>query len=263
MLPKEHGAWNALGLSFLAGWAALGIWSFPGAMICLFWGAGFLLRGPISIIRQYQKADPPRARRARVYLGFLLLVLGSSGPLFMITAPQADRYWVLGFGFPVGILVLILSVLRRNLRSILPEVFGFAGLCALAPAIYLSAPQTDLSKAGWIYGSVAGYFVLALFYVKVRQKWLALFRQGHELSPKERLAQGWRLVAPYALWAVVIHHSFPVSWVLLSVPAFAVTRVLGGLLWGQMSLPLMKLGVREMTLSFFYLFLVLWTLKSI
>ena len=63
MIPKEHGAWNALLVCLFAGWFCLGEWNGAALAAISIWLCVFVLRAPLNLARQYRLLDPPKARR--------------------------------------------------------------------------------------------------------------------------------------------------------------------------------------------------------
>jgi hypothetical protein len=260
LLPKEHGAWNALLVCLAAGWVLLGEWNGAAFAASLFWISGFSLRAPLSTFRQYQKADSAKARGALLVFLIFLLTLFLSGYWFWKEAPEVCFKWVLRAGIPLGLWISFLSVWKRNLRFLWAEIPGFAGLCLLTPAIYLTKPTANEQRALLIYFLFAVYFILALFYVKVRQKWVAETRKGPEISREDRFWDG--------RWVILFHVFFLVMIVVAAVPAYgmslgplyALGRAWTGLKWGKPDLPLMKLGIQEMghSIAFMILTVAAW-----
>src|SRR5665213_2829704 len=116
LLPKEHGAWNALLVSLTAGWIALGHWNVAALAVSLLWISGFVLRVPLTTYRQYRKADPAKARQAVGVSAFWIMVLILSGIVFYQTAPEKDVRIVCLGAVPLGMVLFILAAVRRSLR---------------------------------------------------------------------------------------------------------------------------------------------------
>ncbi len=260
MLPKEHGAWNALLVSLFAGWIILGEWNIAALAASFFWISGFILRGPFSTYCQYKKADPLKSRLALGFAVFLVATLVLSGLVFYQTAPVADIRLVESLAIPLGAVIFVLTVFHRSLRFLAAEIFGFAGICLLVPTLFLTIPKADPTKALWLYAFFAGYFILSLFYVKTRQGWLAQSRKGVNLNWAQRLSKGWIMVLIHFLLVLIIVWLAPSRLWFLG-PLYAGFRVLTGVLWGKMGLPIMKLGVREMIHSLVFTVIVLVTWK--
>lgn len=255
MLPKEHGAWNALIVCLAAGWALLAGWNATALAATLFWLSGFILRAPISTARQYRVADPPRARRALGFSVLLLAVLLLSGFYFGEKAPPRELRLVFLAATPIGILLVILAWVKRTLRFLPAEILGFAGVALAVPVLYLTRPGAGEAKALLLYGLFAGYFMAALLYVRVRQEWLRRSRNGEGFALGRRLADG--------KWALALHLLFPAVVLMATgggwwtAPLYALLRAVAGLIKGRPELPLMKLGVREMLHSIVFTGLVL------
>ncbi len=258
MFPKEHGAWNALLVSLFAGWIGLDQWNPVALAATLIWFSGFVLRAPTLTFLQYRKADQAKARKALVFAILLLVALAFSTLYFFRNAPQTALSLVLFLGLPIGVLICGIAVIRRNLRLVIVEVLGFAGICLLAPVLALCSPLIPLSKAFWLYGLFGGYFILAIFYIKVRQKWVALMKDGIHSSLDLRMEDGAAPLLLHALFVGAVYWANP--WMALG-PLWALGRVLAGVMGGKPDLPIMRLGVREMIHSLVYLILVMGAWK--
>lgn len=260
MLPKEHGAWNALLVSLMAGWVALGHWNVPVLAVSFFWLSGFILRAPLTSYRQYRKADPTKARQAAGVSLFWLVVLIFSGIVFYLTAPGKDIRIVCLAAVPLGTVIFILAAVRRSLRFFEAELLGFAGICLAAPVIYLSSPLYDAMKVLWFYALICGYFILALFYVKVRQSWVAQTRLGFRLTLSQGYSRGGFVFLLHVLYIVGVLTTAP-SWLWCLGPLYGGIKAGIGLGWGKHNLPIMKLGVREMIHSLVYTVIAVCTWK--
>lgn len=258
MFPKEHGAWNCLILSSVAGWFALGHWSEAAGAVSVLWTSAFLIRGPWNFHRQYRRADRVRSRRALVMLAALTAaVLGSLvGAVALTSGP--GRWMLIGFGLPLGSILMVLTVRNRNLRSPLAEVLGFLWLTLLVPETYLCDPSHALSGGFWLWGLWGGYFLLGIAGIKVRQKWIEGARKGRPLSPADRFSQSWWVILLYALWVEALGDIPGGSPILMIAPLFAALRTLAGLIWGRPDTPMMRLGLWEMAHS--VLFTAIWAL---
>jgi len=257
MLPKEHGAWNALIICLLAGWLALGAWN-PAAMAAsLFWLSGFILRAPYSIYRQYQKADPLKARKALAFLMGMILVFLASGSAFYFWAPPADLRLVLLAGIPLGAVLILWAVWKRNFRFLGIEMIGFSGVTLIVPVLYLTSPSSDPLKGLWLYGIFGGYFILALFYIRLRQSWVGAIRQREYLTLQRRISDGWWVLLLFCLAAELIGDGLGP---LQAAPfLYAAARTFLGVFWGRGNLPIMQLGLREMAHSAVFTAIWFWT----
>lgn len=255
MLPKEHGAWNALIACLAAGWILLAGWNATALAATLFWLSGFILRAPISTARQYRAADPPRARRALGFCFFLLAVLLLSGFYFAENTPPGELRLVFLAATPIGILLVAMAWVKRTLRFLPAEILGFAGVSLVVPVLYLTRPGAGKGKALLLYGLFAGYFITALLYVRVRQEWLRRSRNGEKFGWRRRMADG--------KWVLALHLLFPAGVLMAAgggwwtAPLYASLRASAGLFKGRPELPLMKLGLREMLHSIAFTGLVL------
>jgi hypothetical protein len=260
MIPKEHGAWNVLGVALALGWACLGSFNLTALDATLLWLCGFTLRAPLQTWRQYCVAD---ARRARLALGWalaLILTAGCAGWDFILRAPGPCKALALGAGMPLGAVLLILTLLRRNLRHPIIETLGFLGLCLLAPVLVLTGPPMNSQKILWLSCLLAAYFLLGLGYVKLRQGWLARSRSGETWDWPKKLREGKGVLLGHLALVLVAAWWAPTwGWTLAS--AWGLLRAWGGVGWGKSNLPLMKLGLREMghSILFSCLLFLAWT----
>ncbi len=259
MLPKEHGAWVALLVSLFTGWIVLDSFHPAAFAASLLWVSGFILRSPALTARQYWRTDPRRAKKAAAFFFFLLALFIGSAIVFFGGAPAPDIQLVLGAGIPLGLLISLIAAWRRNLRALWVEVLGFAALCLLAPAVILSDPKMELAGALQIYVLSAGYFILALFYVKVRQNWLARSRSGEKFTWVSRARSGMGTCLAHILFLIIVAAFAPFPFLVLG-PLWAAARIGFGIFLGKPDLPIMKLGVREMihSLVYFGITVVIW-----
>ncbi len=258
MFPKEHGAWNALLVSLAAGWFALGEWNDAAFFASLFWLSGFTARAPFSTARQYWKADPPKAYRAVFFFLILFFVFFVSGCLFLANAPLEDINLATQWGLPIGSLIFILVAGKKNLRHWGIEVIGFTGLTLLTPVLYLSKPSAGLTKAYLLFMIFGGYFILAVFYVKVRQAWVAMARTGKVLRMKQRAWDGSAIFLVHVMFVAIVLAVSRIHLGMAAGPLYALARTFAGLMWGKPHLPLMKLGMREMIHSIIYTVVVFY-----
>ena len=150
---------------------ALAGWNPAAVAASLFWFSAFILRGPLSVARQYRLADPRRSRRAWGYALALFVILVLSVVLFFQTAPPKAALAVGAGALPLGFLLSLFAFYQRTLRFLAVEMGGFAGLCLLSPVIYLTRDDANWNRGLLIYVLFGGYFLLALLYVRVRLGW--------------------------------------------------------------------------------------------
>lgn len=256
MFPKEHGAWNVLGAALVLGWACLGSFNLAALDATLLWLCGFTLRSPLQTWRQYRVADARRSRLAMGWALALILTADCAGWDFILRSPGPSKALALGAGIPLGAVLLALSLVRRNLRHLAIEALGFLGLCLLAPVLVLTGPPVNSQKITWMYCLLAAYFVLGLGYVKLRQGWLARSRAGESWDGAKRLREGKGVLLGH-LALVLVTACWAPTWGWTLAPAWGLLRALGGIGWSKPSLPLMKLGLREMAHSIVFAALLL------
>ncbi|GEM_PF-2150415 len=262
MFPKEHGAWNVLWVSLVAGWLTLGSWNGAALSVSCFFVLGFILRAPLNVWRQWRVADPAKATQA---LGIFLLECVAfllSGWWFWAASPPTAIRWVLLGVIPLGAAMAGFYLWKKSLRFFWAEALGFLGLPLLVPVIYLCGPQGSNDKALWLYALFAGQSLLALTYVKVRQGWLAASRNGVAIGGARRWRDGRRTVALHGLFVLgILACPHGGGWLALG-PLVAFLRALGGVSQGRPGLPIMKLGLLEMAHSLVYMILTLFTWKA-
>jgi hypothetical protein len=256
MIPKEHGAWNALLVSLCAGWMALAGWN-PAAMAAsLFWFSAFILRGPLSVVRQYRLADPRRFRRAWGYTLVLFGALALSGVLFYLTAPPKAALAVGAGALPLGFLLSLFAFYQRTLRFLAVEMGGFAGLCLLAPVIYLTRDGATWNRAFLIYVLFGGYFLLALLYVRARLGLKKRIGMGGSPGFSGRLYPYSGTLLAWLFYMLAVFWVSGKNWLPLAGPFYTGGRILAGALGEQAGLPAMKLGLQEMTHSLVFMAMV-------
>ncbi len=261
MLPKEHGAWNLLFVSLAAGWMALGQWEASALALSAFWTLGFILRAPFSVYRQYLRADPERARRARGV--FILEALGLAVALlvFVRIASRPAVFLTLAGAVPAGLALGLIFLLKRTLRWGPSEYLGFAALCLLIPGLYLCSPLSEFVKAERLYFLFAGYFLSTLSYLRMRRAWQGNWRKGIRLSLPQRLKNGFWPLGLHGLVLAGIFFFPAGGYGMVLAPLYALLRVLVGVLTGSPSLSFTVLGIREMAHSLVYMVLVMWFWK--
>lgn len=259
MFPKEHGAWNGLIISLAAGWIALGRFNWAAITLSVLWLSAFALKGPWNYYRQYRQADPFKAGRARFLLLLLWMILLFSLFFTSRMVPRSAQSLLIQAGLPLGGVLLILVLWKRNLRFALAEILGFAGLTMAVPILYLCDDSHVLSTAFWLWGLFGGYFLLGLAGVKVRQKWLEGFRKGQWLSPGDRFSQGWWVILLYAVWVEGLGDATGGKLILMAAPLFAALKTLAVMIWGRTDTPMMRLGLWEMAYSILFTAIWAWT----
>jgi hypothetical protein len=263
LFPKEHGAWNALLVSLIAGWWTLEGPSPATGAAALLWSAAFVLKTPLSTARQYRVADPSKAAGALGFSFFLASLLLGSAWVFWKQAPSLASNLVLGSAVPTGLLLFILYFVKRTLRFLFAEVLGFLGLCGVAPVLYLTRADAVPEKAVLLFLLIGGYFLLGLLYVRVRFEWMARAKAGERRKQGERrkyprgFLDIWGVLILGAIWvAAVLFFPGASSWQAVA-PLYALARMTAGALWGEKLIHPMTLGMREMVHSIVFLVLVL------
>ncbi len=257
MFPKEHGAWNVLLVSLAAGWLTLGHWTGPAFAATLIWFSAFILRAPLSTARQYRIADPPKAKRALVFSLLLAVIFTGSVWFFWNQAPRESQQLFLLAAAPLGSLLFVLALVRRSLRILWAELLGFAFLTLGAPVLYLTGPSASFEAACLLYIMLAGYFIISIFYVRIRLAWWHGYRAGENRTSFQRMGDLKWVLAAGALWVIVVFN-FPGAgpWQ-AAAPLAALGRILAGALTGRTDLPMMRLGLREAGQSIVFLVLAL------
>lgn len=234
-------------------------WDCAALAVSLFWISSFILRAPLSTARQYRIANPPTARKALAFSLFLVIVLALTGTYFWLNDPVPRSKWIFLASLPLGIGLMIRSWVEKNMRAILVEMLGFAGICLIVPILYYFNSGADDSRPFLLYILFAGYFLLSLLYIKIRQGWLRRCKRNEQLGFKARIWEGkWILL--FNLVFTYLVFTWPGAGLCWVAPFFALLRLFVGLTVGRMALPIMKLGLREMAHSILFLALVVGSL---
>lgn len=253
MIPKEHGAWNALLVCLFGGWMSLAEWNMAAVAVSLLWFSGFILRAPLATARQYRLADPQRSRRAWGFSLVLIGILAFSGLVFYKTAPPKALLAVWAGALPLGFLLSLFAYYRRTLKFLAAELAGFAGISLLAPVIYLTRSDAAWNRALLLYALFGGYFLLALLYVRMRLGWKKRDKTSGQLSLGTRL---YHLRGPLLVWIIYVlsvHECSRMNVWLLAGPFYSGGRVFAGALWGNEAIPTIKLGIEEMVHSLVFM----------
>lgn len=256
MFPKEHGAWNALILSMAVGWTWLGHFDVAALWASLAWSAGFLSQRPFRLTIQYHKADKSKAKKALFLFLIEAAVALIAGFFFLREASEPSRRWALEVAFPLAATLGLLFLWRRTLRFLAAELLGFVFLCLLAPILGLNVPDIGEEKALWLFFLLSGYFLTTVFYVRLRRKWFLASREKPRLPFPMRLKEGWRLIILQILFLGVAFFCPHGKALVILGAAESFLKTTLGLLAGKPSLPLMKLGLREMIYSLLFALLI-------
>ncbi len=230
------------------GWACQGAFCLAGLDATLLWFSGFILRAPIQTWLQYRRVDKGRSRLALGWAFVLVLTAACAGLDFWMRAPGMAKTLAVEAGFPLGLALLTLAFIKRNLRHWLIEALGFTGLGLLTPVLALMATKPNLPKIIWLSSLLTAYFILSIGYVKLRQNWLARSRKGERWDALKRFGEGKWILLFHIVFLLIAVFGAP-GWAWGLAPGWAFLRVLAGVSYGKTSLPLMKLGMREMAHS--------------
>ena len=165
-LPREHGAWAMLYVSFMVG--TLVASSTNIRVLLLFMSVTFVFIGRESFLAWWRARSRGRTDNSSREFMSAYFALGalSAAPLVFIY----HLYWLAAFGF-VAVFLLAANArqaVRREDRTIGSEIMAIAGLTLSAPAAYYVSRNAFESAALWLWLLCALYFVSSVFYVKLR-----------------------------------------------------------------------------------------------
>ena len=169
-IPKEHGAWAVLYVSFLSGAASVGRFEVE---ILIFWvvvTAFFLARHPLSRLARLRAVGPIDADKFNYWMYWFVIYLGVG---LAATVPLLF-YYQLWYLIPMGsvaVLVLLAHLYlsgKRAERRLLGEFLGVFGLTLAAPGAYyvMQGRLDDVGLLLWFWNLL--YFTSGIFYVKMR-----------------------------------------------------------------------------------------------
>jgi YwiC-like protein len=187
-IPKEHGAWAMLYVSFAVG--ALVAERFTLSLLFLALSVTFVFIAHESLLAWWRSRSrgEQNVEARRFTMGYLLLASLFGAPLVLV-------YHLYSLG-AVALAVLILLpfkirlAVRRQDRTIGSEMMAIAGLALTAPAGYYVARGAVDATALWLWALCVLYFASSVFYVKLRV---------NAINPRKEEArkESWRSCALY------------------------------------------------------------------
>lgn len=166
MLPREHGAWAMLAVSYLLG-VLVGA-RFDAAIAALGASALFVFISRESLLswRRAQRRGRDAQRAGRLFVAYIALAVAAGLPLLW-----TDYFWNLA---PLAAAAAALLVFNGEQgaqledRTIGNELLAIAGITLLAPAVYCAARGGWQWEAFVLWMISAAYFASSVFYVKLR-----------------------------------------------------------------------------------------------
>lgn len=179
-LPREHGAWTILLISFLTAAAIAGRWTAPVLVALVVVLLTFVARYPLELMLvpgTYLRAGKPDrafvARLAGIY-GFLAATSG----LFFVLHWKLYQVLLLALLGALLVGVRILSGRRGADRGVVAELIGASGLSLSALVAWVAATG-GLDSTGWLVWALnAAFFCGGILYVKSRIRARLAHHQG-------------------------------------------------------------------------------------
>lgn len=165
-LPREHGAWAMLYVSFMVG--TLVASSMNTRVLLLFLSVTFVFIGRESFLAWWRARSRGRTDiSSRQFMTAYFALGGLSAASLLIFY---HLYWLVVFGFGAVLLLAANAqqAVRREDRRIGSEILAIAGLTLSAPAAYYVSRSALEPTALWLWLLCALYFVSSVFYVKLR-----------------------------------------------------------------------------------------------
>lgn len=173
MIPREHGAWMMLYVSFLMGVGEGEERNLGTLGMLLFISGGYCLREPLNVWFTRKGRRNETLPWAIAFAG--LMALGAGGLAFHERRKELATWTLMG-----GVLFSVHFVLarRREHRGFFGELLGIAGLTLTAPMGYFAAEGTEQNEAILLWLLNFFYFGSSVPYVKWRVAQLTAERRG-------------------------------------------------------------------------------------
>jgi YwiC-like protein len=252
-LPKEHGAWAILYVSFMVG--ALVASSVSLRLLLLLLSVTFVFIGRESFLTWWRMRNRGRADRSsrRFMIAYLALGGLSVAPLLVFD----HLYWLVVFGL---VTVLLLGAnaqqaVRREDRTISSELMAIGGLTLTAPAAHYVSRGFFEPTALCLWFLCLFYFSSSVFYVKLRVATINPHRK------EARKQSSWQCAVYHLiLLASLLILAFTGNLNLFALAAFS--PVLGRSFW-QLASPVRRVNLRKVgwfEVAYSIVFLVFTTL---
>lgn len=252
-LPREHGSWVMMGVSFLAGAVTAGRNPVGLVLFLLTVFVFFSIRRPLGLlVRAHGDAE-------RRHLLKWSLIFGAVGTLTGLSLLLVYQLWLL---VPLGIVTLVLlgfdvyRTVRTPRPTLASEVAGVTGLALVAPgAYYVATGAMDAVALGLGLGA-ALHFISSVFFIQMKFLWV----KAPPASPTEVWATGpgivlYQLVLiPIGLVLIQAGLLAPAAWTAL-IPANA--RSLVEVIRRKRETDFKRLGWRETGYSLIFLVLLI------
>jgi len=257
-LPKEHGAWAMLYVSFALGAIVSASPSFR--LLLLLFSVTFFFIGREPFLMWYRARNRGRQdyEARRLAIGYFALAGLASMPLVFFY----HLYWLAAVGLATILLLAVnaYQALRHVDRTIGGEIIGIAGLTLTAPAAYYVSRGAFEATALWLWLLCVLYFASSVFYVKLRI---------NTINPRREAARkqaSWRCVAYHTfLLAALLALMLSGSLNLFALAAFSpvILRSFWQLASPVQQVNLRRLGWLEVIYSIVFLILTAQTFRTV
>jgi hypothetical protein len=220
-VPRQHGAWTSLLVSFVVG-AAAGNWTRPELLLLLGAGiAAFFARQSAVAWMGAPEGDPRRARAAAWTA--LAAAAGAGCGLWLVARTGVWPLIPAGGGAFLLLAATVAFERRRQFFTPMSEAAGFLGLSLMAPAAEMVAAGAASARTAAVWALAAAFFAGGLFRVRylVRRR-----AQSMGMLP-ERLRAG---AASLAVQAAGLAATAALAFIPHALPATAVSALLPGAL---------------------------------
>ncbi|MBI2930993.1 MAG: YwiC-like family protein [Planctomycetes bacterium] len=163
-LPREDGAWYMALTCWVVGWGASLKITWEPLVMGLAVVTLFAAAQAIRVARRAWTHDRPAARRVLVPLPALLVP--PLAALIVLLWRVSDPWWSAALIAP-AILYAPLVVAGEERRAA-ARVLAVVAITGLAPATYLVVPDASSAKAGALWASLGGYYLLGSLFVMAR-----------------------------------------------------------------------------------------------
>lgn len=250
VLPREHGAWGILLVSWLTGMAAGA--SSGGALGRELWllvvaGAVFCASTPVENALFPDGPLRPRTAGELRWMSLFAAVfsaIAGAALAMLISDPLPAGFFVVG-GMAAGILEvqIALKIMRRHLR-VVAQLTGVLGLTALAAMAY-SVATARIDRVALALWAINGLFAtnqILYVHLRIRQQRIATHRKGFV---DKRVFVGCELLTA-ALLTVWCRIGWIPSAVLIAFAPILMRGAIWCLLPGKQSLSIRRLGKEQL-----------------
>jgi YwiC-like protein len=216
LVPREHGAWGMVSLSFVAGalvsgsWASLRTLAAAVAVVSV-----FLLRPPLLVLWRSRNADRRAVSNARAEelrnAWFSLAVSGAAAlaaGIYLFRSLPAIPLLLMGCGAVVLTLATVFLAARNYQRLPALQIASAVGLTASSLVAYLAAQGHLASMAYWVWALFAAHSAASVLVVHARLESIVAGRRAvtaHPVLPHRRNALVAQVGLVVLLVVLVIH----------------------------------------------------------